>query len=247
MDEAARLAAIHLALICEPGPEPTKDDVADCEGCQLPDHLRRKTTSKKWRKAVVDAYHDLRDQSPSAGEVELMLMYLKYGRAWPFYGSTFFYGYVEQPEAKGIVFRERPDELVRVGVNLDGIHVIKEKSNEVIECSFFLIISFSLPWACLAQSSRMSIAARLCTNLNLNPFLSIASPTNTPTHAHAHTHTHTRAHTHTHTHVRARTRTHTHAHTHSCVAVIILHVETVSAINPAQRLRMCLRASRHFT
>lgn len=71
----------------------------------------------------------------------------RYGRAWPFYGATFFYGYVEPSESKGIVVRERPDELVRVGVNLDGIHVIKEKTNEVT--TLFLL------WCCCMSGIAM--------------------------------------------------------------------------------------------
>lgn len=74
--------------------------------------------------------------------IEIIFIFLsfpyRYGRAWPFYGATFFYGYVEPAESKGIVVRERPDELVRVGVNLDGIHVIKEKTNEVTTFLFSL-------------------------------------------------------------------------------------------------------------
>lgn len=63
---------------------------------------------------------------------EYHMAYLKYGRHWPYYGAVFFYGYVEPEETKSIVLRERPDELVRVGVNLDGIHVIREKSNDIL-------------------------------------------------------------------------------------------------------------------
>lgn len=96
LEEAACLAAIHLAIEC-PTPKPNKEDVADCEGCQLPDHLRRQTTATKWRKAVLDAHDALQAEASGAADVELMLRYIKRGRAWPFYGSTFFYGFALRP------------------------------------------------------------------------------------------------------------------------------------------------------
>mmetsp|Transcript_35895 Transcript_35895/g.94091 ORF Transcript_35895/g.94091 Transcript_35895/m.94091 type:complete len:481 (+) Transcript_35895:28-1470(+) len=132
-DEAARLAALHLAIDTSDaeGP-PSKDDVALSEGCQLPDHLRKKVPGRKWKKAVLDAYDELRFDAGHPGKHALMLQYLKLGRKWNFYGSVFFYGHVEPPPAKGVVLREQPDELVRVGVNLDGIHVVSDKNNVLV-------------------------------------------------------------------------------------------------------------------
>lgn len=95
LDEAARLAAIHLAIdvaSASTSPTPCKDDVAESEGCQCPDHLRKKTSSRKWRKAVLEAYDMLQLEASGATDIELMLKYIKSGRLWGYYGATFFYG-----------------------------------------------------------------------------------------------------------------------------------------------------------
>eukprot|EP00041_Stephanoeca_diplocostata_P015654 m.299452 g.299452 ORF g.299452 m.299452 type:complete len:481 (-) comp20112_c0_seq2:220-1662(-) len=129
LEDAVLLAAIHLRMECGRGATITKDDFLDCEGAQLPDHLTRKISQKKWRKAVMEACeHGQQFHS----KIEYHMAYLKYGRHWPYYGAVFFYGYVEPDETKAVVLRERPDVLVRVGVNLDGIHVISEKTNEMM-------------------------------------------------------------------------------------------------------------------
>jgi len=134
LDEAARLAAYHVAieLILDADLQgmAVKDVVENCEGCQLPDHLRKKISTRKWRRAVAEAHECL--VLDSADVNELRLRYLREGRRWPYYGATFFYGHIEPPDPSGFVMRERPDELVRVGVNLDGIHVVRDSSNELI-------------------------------------------------------------------------------------------------------------------
>ena len=48
------------------------------------------------------------------------------GWASPVYGSTFFYGGLEADKPG------HPDRLVRVGINLDGVHVLDDSKNEVL-------------------------------------------------------------------------------------------------------------------
>lgn len=126
-DEAAHLAAIQLKIALFGNAEPPeKNDILDCDGCKMPGHL--KMSSRKWRKSVQQAFDSLPPQ-PSA--LEWRKSYLAFGRKWPYYASTFFYGNVEPKEVK-YTLRERPDVMVRIGVNLDGITVIKDKTNEVM-------------------------------------------------------------------------------------------------------------------
>lgn len=136
VDEAANLAAIHLKLFMKqkqvgliPVP-PTKENVADCTGCNLPPHLVKQISHRKWRKAILEKFSCLEDNGVD-DNTTWRQRYLAIGRRWSFYGSTFFYGHIEPEEVK-YTFRERPDILVRVGVNLDGVHVIKDKENEVL-------------------------------------------------------------------------------------------------------------------
>ena len=58
---------------------PEKNDILDCEGCKMPGHL--KMSSRKWRKAVLQAF-DMLPQEPSTLE-EWRNSYLAFGRKWP--------------------------------------------------------------------------------------------------------------------------------------------------------------------
>ena len=57
-------------------------------------------------------------------------MLVQCGWAWSYYGAVFFQGEIEYPEEKTI-WRETPNEIVRIGVNLEGIHIINDKTNTV--------------------------------------------------------------------------------------------------------------------
>eukprot|EP00052_Salpingoeca_macrocollata_P008294 m.65855 g.65855 ORF g.65855 m.65855 type:complete len:460 (+) comp16523_c0_seq2:600-1979(+) len=125
-DEAAYLAAVHLQLAR--GNAATKNDIAEVENCLMPEHLRKSHKPKAWIKKVLELRKEL-----SLGQDDvtaLHVLYLQHGWSWPYYGCTFFFGDIEQREVKH-VFQERPDEIVRVGVNLDGVHVINDKKNKV--------------------------------------------------------------------------------------------------------------------
>ena len=126
ISEAAYLAAIQLHIAC--GSTATKDDVKEIDGCQIPDHLTDRISTKKWAKLVLEERERITVPAEDTGA--LFLLYLEFGRKWRYYGATFFPGEIEQPESKS-VWRDRPNEVVRVGVNLDGFQVINDKKNEV--------------------------------------------------------------------------------------------------------------------
>jgi hypothetical protein len=63
---------------------------------------------------------------------------------WSYYGAVFFQGEIEYPENKTL-WRETPNEVVRVGVNLEGIHIINDKDNTV---------KLSLPYGKLRYNSQ---------------------------------------------------------------------------------------------
>ena len=54
---------------------------------------------------------------------------LQYGWRWSYYGAVFFSAEIEPGETT--VWREIPNEAIRIGVNLEGIHIVGEKKNDV--------------------------------------------------------------------------------------------------------------------
>jgi len=119
LNDAITFAA--LALRIRKGDAAKQGDIKAVPACFLPKHLESKSWGWTWRKKVYKAYK----AHPPAGGKNLTLRqeYLKLGRKFSFYGSTFFYGGLEH-ELPG-----RPDTMVRVGVNLDGVHVIDDDGN----------------------------------------------------------------------------------------------------------------------
>lgn len=128
LDEAVMLGAIHLQL--KAGNDANKHTVKEILGCTLPVHLQGEISEKKWIKTLLSAREEI---SLIKDEAELHAMYLQIGRAWPNYGCTFFKGYLE-PDTTGFVLRELVDEPVLVGVNLDGIYVLSEKTYTMKLC-----------------------------------------------------------------------------------------------------------------
>eukprot|EP00051_Salpingoeca_urceolata_P035598 m.30541 g.30541 ORF g.30541 m.30541 type:complete len:419 (-) comp9476_c0_seq1:87-1343(-) len=125
LEDAVYLAAIHLQL--EKGRKANKKDVLKIEGCCVPPHLEP-IREKTWIKHVLDA----RAKLPIEQDEERLLhhLYLERGWEWSVYSSTFFFGEIEADDS-GTILQERPDLVVRVGVNLDGIHVIEDKKNTI--------------------------------------------------------------------------------------------------------------------
>ncbi|EDQ88524.1 uncharacterized protein MONBRDRAFT_26295 [Monosiga brevicollis MX1] len=147
---AVSLAAIHLQLAC--GHEATKDDVdptpslfvrdSDIEGCLMPPHLKSfMNVFRPWRQAVLAARAEL-TISPDA-TFELMQRYLELGRQSPLYAAVFFFGQLEQDQT-GMTLRERPDIDVRVGVNLDGVHVVDDKHDKLLYSLTFADFAYNL-------------------------------------------------------------------------------------------------------
>lgn len=125
-EEAARLAAIHLHMAV--GSQANKSHVENNSHCHVPLHLEKAVKTKAWTKMVLE--QRLLIDVPAADKIALYKKYLEIGRTWPYYGSVFFFGHIEQPHVRHVL-RERPDELVRVGVNIDGIHIIADHKNKV--------------------------------------------------------------------------------------------------------------------
>ena len=98
-------------------------------GCALPPHL--KAHAKEWPRLVLEEY--VRQPPRPFDRTALHVKFLEIGRVLPFYGATFFLGEVEPPPAKSswLVFRERTNEVVRIGINFDGIHVFDARTNAV--------------------------------------------------------------------------------------------------------------------
>eukprot|EP00047_Mylnosiga_fluctuans_P006070 m.244647 g.244647 ORF g.244647 m.244647 type:complete len:442 (-) comp14490_c0_seq1:233-1558(-) len=125
IDEAARLAAIHLHIAR--GDAAKKDDVYELEACEIPEHLEKAIKFKAWAKKVLEAREEI--TLPHTDRVALQQQYLTIGRLWPYYGATFYFGEIEAT-TKHLLW-DTPDELVRVGVNIDGIHVIADAKNKL--------------------------------------------------------------------------------------------------------------------
>ena len=67
---------------------------------------------------------------------------MQFGWKWPFYGAVFFSGEIEHSQST--VWRDIPDDLMRIGINLEGIHVIDDKKS---------IVKLSLPYDKLRYNS----------------------------------------------------------------------------------------------
>eukprot|EP00040_Diaphanoeca_grandis_P041725 m.263374 g.263374 ORF g.263374 m.263374 type:complete len:521 (-) comp50201_c0_seq1:105-1667(-) len=172
-DEAVHLAALALQIEMAALDDDAniKEEILDVQGCSLPTHLSKKMSKRKWQAAVIAQYtmlgnikstkpeerkrgigscpFDRKDMdsvcnNQCLGERhDMRLEYMSHVQTWPWYAATFFYGYLEPPPKK-MLFKERPDILVRVGVNLDGIHVIRDDTNDVV---------MSLPYSQLQYNS----------------------------------------------------------------------------------------------
>jgi len=119
--EAIHMAA--LALKVAKADAGTKTDISDVFGCAMPPHLESGTWGWTWRRKVWKAYTAI---AKEAGDKKAWRQkYLGAGRKWNYYGATFFYGGLEH-ETPG-----SPDHIVRVGINLDGVHVIEDHTNTV--------------------------------------------------------------------------------------------------------------------
>eukprot|EP00045_Choanoeca_perplexa_P013959 m.160933 g.160933 ORF g.160933 m.160933 type:complete len:459 (+) comp16513_c0_seq4:77-1453(+) len=128
-DMAVQMAAIHLQLVA--GNEAKKHDIDLIEGCLMPHHLKtlKNTLTRGWHRAILKARADghLGALAPFA----LMQKYLALGRQCAIYGTTFFFGQVEQPDVAHRLW-ERPDMHVRVGISFDGVHIIDEDTNKTL-------------------------------------------------------------------------------------------------------------------
>jgi hypothetical protein len=121
LPEAVELASVALRV--EKGTAATKADMQTVTGCTLPPHLESKSWGWTWRRKVWHAYSHIQNQPGSKHDWQKQ--YLQIGWRWGYYGSTFFYGGLEH-EHPG-----NPDQIVRVGVNFDGIHVIDDATNTI--------------------------------------------------------------------------------------------------------------------
>lgn len=123
VDEAVEFAA--NAFMADYLNEGTKSHLNTCVGTFLPPHLESKVWGWSWRKKVWSKFCSLKGTGANS-HTYWRRRYIEMGFRAPFYGATFFYGGLEN---------EKPgysDVVVRVGVNLDGIHVINDKLNEVV-------------------------------------------------------------------------------------------------------------------
>jgi len=119
--EAVNMAA--LALKVAKADKGAKSDISCVFGCSMPPHLESGTWGWSWRRKVWKAYSAIAKQD---GDKKVWRQrYLTTGRKWNYYGATFFYGGLEH-EVPG-----NPDHIVRVGINLDGVHVVDDHTNAV--------------------------------------------------------------------------------------------------------------------
>jgi len=122
MPEAIEFAA--MALKIEMGAKGTKAAMKDATSCNLPTHLKESGSwTWTWYRKVWKAYSAIKDAAGSTRQWQKQ--YLQMGHKYNYYGATFFYGTVED-DSKFV-----PDHVVRVGVNLDGIHVIDDHTHEI--------------------------------------------------------------------------------------------------------------------
>lgn len=119
--EAVNMAAIALKVA--KADKGSKSDVSDVFGCSMPPHLESGTWGWRWRRKVWKAYTAI--AKVEGDKKAWREKYLGTGRKWNYYGATFFYGGLEH-EVPG-----NPDHIVRVGINLDGVHVVDDHTNTV--------------------------------------------------------------------------------------------------------------------
>ena len=131
LDSSIKLAALGLQVALDGRQEPAaamKKHFKAVAECQRPPHLKRDIADRAWRSSVLEAYAAA-PRLASAGDRHQAC--LRIGYKLPFYGSTFFYGHIEA-SAKKVVVRETPDILVRVGVNIEGILVVRDSNGDTL-------------------------------------------------------------------------------------------------------------------
>jgi len=122
MPEAIEFAA--MALKIERGSKGVKAELKEITSCNLPTHLKQGGSWEwTWKRKVWSAYTAIKDAAGSTRQWQKQ--YLQMGHKYNYYGATFFYGTVED-DSKFI-----PDHVVRIGVNLDGVHVIDDHTHEI--------------------------------------------------------------------------------------------------------------------
>jgi hypothetical protein len=121
--EAVDLAAVALKMT--KGSAAEKADLKVVPGCGIPTHLEGIHWQWTWRRKVWKAFLKLQSL-PGDGTTKWKKEYLALGHKWAYYGAPCYYGGIEA-DVPGL-----PDNGVRVGVNLDGIHVIDDHDNELI-------------------------------------------------------------------------------------------------------------------
>ncbi|KNC73856.1 hypothetical protein SARC_13586, partial [Sphaeroforma arctica JP610] len=93
----------------------------------IPRFLIARKSTEEWAKLLrkTHAHHAGRRSE------ELQALYINYCRQWGHYGSTWFYGRACN-EAKEVIEQDAPTELIRIGVNYEGIHLINHVTNSVM-------------------------------------------------------------------------------------------------------------------
>jgi hypothetical protein len=122
LHDAVELAA--MALKVEKGFKATKADMKALQSCKLPIHLRKKSWEWTWYRKVWNGYSKIASEPGSAKQWQKQ--YLTHGHRFHYYGAVFFYGGLEHD------MEHHPDHTVRVGVNMDGVHVIDDHRNVVL-------------------------------------------------------------------------------------------------------------------
>lgn len=128
IEDAVYLAGILLQLFVIESPNLTPKAIAEEKLSRLiPVELIGKQKASEWQEQILKSHST---QATKNSKTILYLLYLQYAWQWPFYGSTFFIGSYT-PKATGIVLREQPSVLARIGVNAESLCIIHEDTNSL--------------------------------------------------------------------------------------------------------------------
>eukprot|EP00123_Amoebidium_parasiticum_P016654 comp23535_c1_seq1/m.39640 comp23535_c1_seq1/g.39640 ORF comp23535_c1_seq1/g.39640 comp23535_c1_seq1/m.39640 type:complete len:506 (-) comp23535_c1_seq1:681-2198(-) len=126
--DAAQLAGLDMQLIFgDYDPAKHGEGFLSEDGLKelIPKHLIQSEKLPVWINLIsrVHQYHKGKND-PTL----LHRLYLQYCRQFPFYGASFFYGKLSTDNRR-MVMQDTPLELVRIGINIDGVHIVHHQTN----------------------------------------------------------------------------------------------------------------------
>eukprot|EP01134_Creolimax_fragrantissima_P002306 CFRG2306T1 len=128
--EAAQLAGLDVQLAFGDYNPNINPDIFYSEA-RVKECISRSLVGKlkisEWVELISKAHRHHAGRDP----VLIHRLYLNLCRQWSHYGCTWFYGRVCN-ETKEVIAQDTPTELIRIGVNYDGIHLINHITNTII-------------------------------------------------------------------------------------------------------------------